>query len=68
MVGGICGQTEDLVPTFEIMHHIYRETIAPRSGNWDQVHGYVFELLSNSHQQQGKGNKLDVMDFMYNEM
>jgi len=66
--GGSCGQTADLIPTFEILHRIYRETLAPRVGNWDQIHGYVFDLLKLSHEKQHTDEKMDVMDFIYNEM
>src|SRR5664279_2896712 len=66
--GGKPGQTKDLIPTYEIMHRIYRETIAPHVGNWDQVHGYVFDLLKLTREKNGSKEKLDVMDFIYNEM
>ena len=53
---------------FEILHRVYRETIAPRVGNWDEVHGYMFDLLKLSYENQGKGKKLDVMDWMWNDL
>ena len=68
MPGGIPGQTEDLVPTYEIMHRVFRETITPRVGNWDQVHGYLIDLLKLCCVKQGTGEKLDVMDVIFREM
>ena len=68
MEGGIPGQTEDLIQPFEILHRIYRECLAPRIGNWDQVHSYTIDLMANSKTNKGKGRRLDVMDFIYQEM
>ena len=39
MPGGTPGQSEDLIPTYEIMFRIFRETLTPRVGNWDQEIG-----------------------------
>ena len=53
MDGGTPGKTAHLVQPFEILHRIYRETVMPRVGNWDEVHGYMFDLLKNSKEKQG---------------
>ena len=55
MEGGTPGKTAHLCQTYEILHRIYRETIAPRVGNWDEVHGYMIDMLKNSHELRGKG-------------
>ena len=53
MENGTPGKTAHLVQPFEILHRIYRETLMPRVGNWDEVHGYMFDLLKTSQQKQG---------------
>ena len=68
MVGGTCGKTAHLCQPFEILHRIYRETLMPRVGNWDEVHGYMIDLLKISKEKQGTGQKIDVMDVIYNEL
>ena len=62
------GKTAHLIPTFDILHRIYRENIAVKVGNWDEVHGNVIDLLIESQRHQGKGERLDVMDYLYHEM
>lgn len=57
-----------LVQPFEILHRIYRETLMPRVGNWDEVHGFMFDLLKNSKEIQGTGENLDVMDCIHHEL
>ena len=64
IASGICGQTDDLIRPYEIMHQIYRETIAPHVGNLDQVHGFVFDFLKLTKEKEGTGQKLEVMDFI----
>ena len=50
------------------MLRVYRETIGPKGGNFDEIHTYEKDLMYNSFIKQGKGEKLDVMDYIYNEM
>ena len=50
MENGTPGKTTHLVQPFEILHRIYRETLMPRVGNWDEVHGYMFDLLKTSQE------------------
>ena len=50
------------------MHRVFRETITPRVGNWDQVHGFVFDLLKLCREKQGIREKLDVMDVIFQEL
>ena len=62
------GKTAHLIPSFEILHRIFRETLMPRVGNWDEVHGYMFDLLKNSKAKQGTGEPMDVMDCIHEEL
>ncbi|KAK1602558.1 hypothetical protein QYE76_037407 [Lolium multiflorum] len=47
---------------------VYRETIGPKGGNLDELHLYEVDLMANSFAKKGTGEKLDVMDYIYNEM
>src|SRR5215208_1476091 len=67
-VGGIPGKSADLLPTWDIMLRVYRETIGPKGGNLDELHLYEVDLMANSFAKRGTGEKLDVMDYIYNEM
>jgi hypothetical protein len=62
------GTSADLLPTWDIMLRIYRETIGPKGGNFDELHSFEVDLMYNSLTKQGTGEKLDVMDYIYNEM
>ena len=50
------------------MHRIYRETINPKVGNIDEIHGFLKNLMLLTREMQGKGKKLDVMDFIWHEL
>ena len=50
------------------MHRVFRETITPRVGNLDQVHGFVFDLLKLCREKQGIREKLDVLDVIFHEL
>ncbi|KAK1614654.1 hypothetical protein QYE76_020171 [Lolium multiflorum] len=65
---GIPGKSADLLPTWDIMLRVYRETIGPKGGNLDELHLYEVDLMANSFAKKGTGEKLDVMDYIYNEM
>ncbi|KAK1642218.1 hypothetical protein QYE76_060023 [Lolium multiflorum] len=65
---GIPGKSADLLPTWDIMLRVYRETIGPKGGNLNEIHTYEVDLLANSHAKQGTGERLDVMNDIYNEM
>ncbi|KAK1649515.1 hypothetical protein QYE76_067320 [Lolium multiflorum] len=65
---GVPGKSADFLPTWDIMLRVYRETIGPKGGNLDELHTYEVDLMANSHAKQGTGEKLDVMDYIYNEM
>ena len=42
--------------------------MAPKVGNIDQIHGFQVDLLVNTYRNRGKGLRLDVMDYIWNEM
>ncbi|KAK1664164.1 hypothetical protein QYE76_052323 [Lolium multiflorum] len=65
---GIPGKSADLLPTWDIMLRVYWETIGPKGGNLDELHLYEVDLMANSFAKKGTGEKLDVMDYIYNEM
>ncbi|KAK1615669.1 hypothetical protein QYE76_021186 [Lolium multiflorum] len=65
---GIPGKSADLLPTWDIMLRVYRETIGPKGGNLDELHLYEVDLMANSFAKRGTGEKIDVMDYIYNEM
>ncbi|KAK1681786.1 hypothetical protein QYE76_042634 [Lolium multiflorum] len=65
---GVPGKSADLLPTWDIMLRVYRETIGPKGGNLDELHLYEVDLMANSFAKKGTGEKLDVMDYIYNEM
>ncbi|KAK1679732.1 hypothetical protein QYE76_040580, partial [Lolium multiflorum] len=65
---GIAGKSADLLPTWDIMLRVYRETIGPKGGNLDEIHLYEVDLMANSFAKKGTGEKLDVMDYIYHEM
>jgi hypothetical protein len=41
----MCGSAYDLLPTYDIMNRIYRNTINPKHTNNDEVHGFLVNLL-----------------------
>ncbi|KAK1620499.1 hypothetical protein QYE76_026016 [Lolium multiflorum] len=65
---GIPGKSADLLPTWDIMLRVYRETIGPKGGNLDELHLYEVDLMANSFAKKGTDERLDVMDYIYNEM
>jgi hypothetical protein len=56
------GFTSGLQPVYDIMLRIYRETVAVRVGNVDEIHSFVIDLMLQTHLQKGQGKKMDVMD------
>ena len=42
------GFQKNLLKVWDIMHRIYRNTVAPRVGNFDQIHGKLIDLLFES--------------------
>ena len=62
------GLQRNLLKVWDIMHHIFCNSVAPRVGNFDQMHGKMIDLLHESHLMVGQGKKLDVMDVIWHEM
>jgi hypothetical protein len=62
------GLIKFLLPTWDILNRVIRDTVAPKVGNLDQIHGFQVDLLVNTYNNRGKGLKLDIMDFIWNEM
>jgi hypothetical protein len=50
------------------MLRIYRETVAVKVGNVDEIHSFVIDLMLQTHLRKGKGVKMDVMDCLWNQM
>ncbi|KAK1664681.1 hypothetical protein QYE76_052840 [Lolium multiflorum] len=64
----VCGSAYDLLPTYDIMNQIFRNTINPKKSNQDEVHGFLVNLLVLTQQNQGSGKQLDCMDYIWHEM
>jgi hypothetical protein len=64
----VVGKTAHLQKDYDIMHRVYRETLAAKTGNFDEMHGFVVDLMFRSHANRGLGRKLNVMDYIFHEM
>ena len=64
----VYGKIKYLLPTWDIMNRIFRDTVAAKVGNFDEIHGYQVDLMVNTYRNRGKGIQLDVMDYIWNEM
>ena len=62
------GEQKNLVREWDIMHRIFRNTVAPRLGNFDKIHGMLINIMNKSYHMVGEGKKLDVMDILCHEM
>ncbi|KAK1620115.1 hypothetical protein QYE76_025632 [Lolium multiflorum] len=62
------GFTSGLQPVYDIMLRIYRETVAVKVGNVDEIHSFVIDLMLQTHLRKGKGVKMDVMDCLWNQI
>ena len=49
----VVGLQKNLLKVWDIMHRIFRNTVAPRVGNFDQMHGKMIDLMHESHTMQG---------------
>jgi len=65
---GIAGQQADLLPTYDILHRVFREVVNPKVGNFDEIHGFLVNLLFLAHEMKGQAIPLDVSDFIWHEM
>ncbi|KAK1663542.1 hypothetical protein QYE76_051701 [Lolium multiflorum] len=64
----LCGSAYDLLPTYDIMNRIYRNTFNPKHTNHDEVHGFLVNLLVPTQENKGRGKQLDIMDYIWHEM
>jgi hypothetical protein len=64
----VCGKIEHLQRVYDIMLCVYRETISAKTGNFNEIHGFNVDLMFRTYENRGKGLKLNVMDFLRNEM
>ena len=62
------GSSYKLRPTYDILLRIYRSVLNPKVGNFDQVHGYLVNMMVLSATKKGAGQRLDVMDFLWIEL
>ncbi|KAK1629190.1 hypothetical protein QYE76_003505 [Lolium multiflorum] len=62
------GFTSGLQPVYDIMLHIYRETVGVKVGNVDEIHSFVIDLMLETHLRRGKGVQMDVMDCLWNQI
>jgi hypothetical protein len=64
----LCGSAYNLLPVYNIMNRIYRNTINPKHTNQDEVHGFLVNLLVRTDEMRGSGKKLGIMDYIWHEM
>ena len=62
------GKLNHLLPVWDIMIRIFRETVNPKGGNFDEIHLYEVDLLANAKKMQGQGIKMDIADYIFHEM
>ena len=62
------GCQKNLLHVYDILHRIFRNTLAPRVGNFDQIHGSLIDIMVYTHRQRGCGLQLDIMDVIWNEL
>ena len=64
----VVGEQKNLLKVWDITHRIYYNTVAPRVGNFDQIHGRLIDIMHESFLRVGQGKKLDVMDIIWHVM
>ena len=65
---GIVGKSNDLLPVYDIMHHVFRCVLLPKVGNQDDIYGYLVDLLVAMKTKRGSGATFDVSKWMWEEM
>ena len=65
---GIPRKIKGLLPTYDILHRIFRETVAPRAGNVDEIHAFMVDIMMATYHHRDSGLPMDVMDVIWNEM
>ena len=58
------GSAQNLLQTYDTLHHILRYTITPKEGDSHKIRSSVFDLFKMVHE----GKKIDVLDTMHHEM
>ena len=51
----LAGSAYHLKPTYDIMLRIYRSVLNPKVGNFDQVHGFLVNLMVLTATKRGAG-------------
>ena len=64
----LAGSAYNLKPIYDIMLRIYRSVLNPKVRNFDQVHGFLVNMMVLTAQKRGKGQQLDVMDYIWYEL
>ena len=70
---GVIGYIKGLLPLYGQLVHLMRDNIAPSGGNNDAIRTSLVELLAHAQEcvendVPGKDFRIDVMDFIFNEM
>ena len=65
---GTVGETSFLQRDWDIMRRIYANTLAPKGGNFDQIHAWNIDLLFQTYLRANTEEPLDVMTYIRKEM
>lgn len=53
-----------MLPKYDALRQIFRNSLAPKTGSFDEFWGTTIDLLVYAHEDK----KVDVLDFMFEEM
>ena len=65
---GTPGKVAHLQPVYDIMLRVYLNTVAPKGCNYDAIHAFSIDLMHQTHLRKNANEKLDVAEFIYQEM
>ena len=65
---GTVGESSYLQRNWDIMSRIYLNTIAPKGGNFDQIHAWSIDLMLQTYLRANTEEPLDVMAYIRKEM
>jgi hypothetical protein len=70
---GEVGTISGLLPLYDQLQHLFRDTIAPSGGNNDAIRTSLIDLLYHAHLCASSTDEyadfwIDIMDFIFNEM
>ena len=65
---GTVGDVAYLQRNWDIMSRIYLNTIAPKGGNFDQIHAWSIDLMLQTYLRSETEEPLDVMAYIRKEM